>query len=315
MNNQVTITAAIQSADIEQMLLAYKSYSGNASATSDEFFEFLTLPTAERVCVRNKGGRMTSTAPIGVFDSGLGGISVAREIRRDMPNERVLYFGDSANAPYGTKSPEQVRKLSDAIVKRFVEQGVKAVVIACNTATSAAANELRDKYDIPIIGMEPALKVACDRGHGNRQRVIVAATPLTLRERKFAVLMDRFKTDHTIFPEPCPGLVEIVEHGQLDDHDVVMHTLHQYFDQYDLSTIDSVVLGCTHFVFYRDYFRELLPDTAAIIDGNEGTVRHLGVVLESLGKLSPEDADGGIELANSDTSTQIAQLAQSLLDR
>ena len=163
--------------------------------------------------------------------------------------------------------------------------------------------------------MEPALKVACDRGHGNRQRVIVTATPLTLRERKFAVLMDRFKTDHTIFPEPCPGLVEIVEHGQLDDHDVVMHTLHQYFDQYDLSTIDSVVLGCTHFVFYRDYFRELLPDTAAIIDGNEGTVRHLGVVLESLGKLSPEDADGGIELANSDTSTQIAQLAQSLLDR
>ena len=128
---------------------------------------------------------MTSTAPIGVFDSGLGGISVVREIRRDMPNERVLYFGDSANAPYGTKSPEQVRKLSDAIVKRFVEQGVKAVVIACNTATSAAANELRDKYDIPIIGMEPALKVACDRGHGNRQRVIVAATPLTLRERKF----------------------------------------------------------------------------------------------------------------------------------
>ena len=87
--------------------------------------------------------------------------------------------------------------------------------------------------------------------------------------------MDRFKADHTIFPEPCPGLVEIVEHGQLDDHDVVMRTLHQYFDQYDLSTIDSVVLGCTHFVFYRDYFRELLPDTAAIIDGNEGTVRHL----------------------------------------
>ena len=191
---------------------------------------------------------MASTAPIGVFDSGLGGISVAREIRRDMPNEHVLYFGDSANAPYGTKSPEQVRELSDVIVKRFVEQGVKAVVIACNTATSAAANELRDTYDIPIIGMEPALKVACDRGHGKRQRVIVAATPLTLRERKFAVLMDRFKADHTIFPEPCPGLVEIVEHGQLDDHDVVMRTLHQYFDQYDLSTIDSVVLGCTHFV-------------------------------------------------------------------
>ena len=258
---------------------------------------------------------MTSTAPIGVFDSGLGGISVVRQIVQDMPHERVLYFGDSANAPYGTKTPREVRRRSFDIMERFRSQGVRAVVIACNTATSAAVNALRDHYDIPIIGMEPALKVACDRGHGKRQHVIVAATPLTLRERKFAVLMDRFKADHTIFPEPCPGLVEIVEHGQLDDHDVVMRTLHGYFDQYDLSSIDSVVLGCTHFVFYRDYFRELLPDTAAIIDGNEGTVRHLGVVLESLGKLAPEDAEGSIELANSDTSARIAQLAQSLLDR
>lgn len=258
---------------------------------------------------------MASTAPIGVFDSGLGGISVAREIRRDMPNEQVLYFGDSANAPYGTKTPEQVRELSFAIVDRFVKQGVKAIVIACNTATSAAADALRDVYDVPIIGMEPALKLACDRGQGRRQRVIVAATPLTLRERKFAVLMDRFKSDHTIFPDPCPDLVEIVEQGRLDDHDLVMRTLHGYFDQYDLSTIDSVVLGCTHFVFYRDYFRELLPDSAAIIDGNPGTVRHLSVVLESLGKLAPDHAVGGIELANSDTSERIAELADALLHR
>lgn len=258
---------------------------------------------------------MTSTAPIGVFDSGLGGISVVRQLRQDMPHERILYFGDSANAPYGTKTPEQVRDLSFAIVRRFVEQGVKAVVIACNTATSAAVNDLRDTYDFPIIGMEPALKVACDRGHGVRQRVIVAATPLTLREHKFAALMDRFKADHTIFPEPCPGLVDIVEHGQLDNHNLVMDTLHRYFDQYDLNTIDAVVLGCTHFVFYRDYFRELLPDTAAIIDGNEGTVRHLSVVLESLGKLAPEDASGSVELDNSDTSERIAALSRELLER
>ncbi len=258
---------------------------------------------------------MTSTAPIGVFDSGLGGISVARELRRDMPNERVLYFGDSANAPYGTKTPEHVRELSEHIMERFARQGVKAVVIACNTATSVAANALRDRYDFPIIGMEPALKVACDRGEGHRQRVIVAATNLTLRERKFAVLMDRFKADHTIFPEPCPDLVEIVEHGRLDDHALVMRTLHRYFDQYDLSTIDAVVLGCTHFVFYRDYFRELLPDSAAIIDGNLGTVRHLGVVLESLGKLAPEDARGGIELTNSDSSPETLTLMEDLLNR
>ena len=258
---------------------------------------------------------MSSTAPIGVFDSGLGGISVVRQITRDMPHERVLYFGDSANAPYGTKTPAQVRELSFRIVERFVSQGVKAVVIACNTATSAAVNDLRDTYDIPIIGMEPALKVACDRGHGKRQRVIVAATPLTLRERKFAALMERFDQDHTIFKEPCPGLVDVVESGRLADHDLVMSTLHSYFDQYDLDSIDSVVLGCTHFVFYRDYFRELLPDTAAIIDGNEGTVRHLSVVLESLGKLAPETQAGSVTIANSDPSERIATLSRQLLER
>ena len=262
---------------------------------------------------------MSSSAPIGVFDSGLGGISVAREIAKDMPAEHVLYFGDSANAPYGVKTPEQVKALSFDIVERFVEHGVKAVVIACNTATSAAVNDLREHYDIPIIGMEPALKVACDRGDaplGQQhipQRVIVAATPLTLRERKFAELMKRFDSDNTIFKEPCPDLVEIVESGQLGNHDLVIRTLHHYFDRYDLDRIDSVVLGCTHFVFYRDYFRELLPKHATIIDGNEGTVRHLGVVLESLGKLAPEDALGRVEISNSDPSERIAKLSHNLL--
>jgi glutamate racemase len=135
---------------------------------------------------------MVSRAAIGVFDSGLGGISVVRQLRRDLPNEHVLYFGDSANAPYGRKTPEQVRELSFDIVDRFVRQGVKAVVIACNTATSAAVDALREAYDIPIIGMEPALKPACDRGHGTAQRIIVAATPLTLHEPKFKRLMTRF---------------------------------------------------------------------------------------------------------------------------
>ena len=267
---------------------------------------------------------MTSTAPIGVFDSGLGGISVVRQIVQDMPHERVLYFGDSANAPYGTKTPQEVRRLSFDIMERFMSQGVKAVVIACNTATSAAVNALRDHYDIPIIGMEPALKVACDRGDTAAgdgpaparhmpQHVIVAATPLTLREHKFAALMDRFKANNMISPQPCPDLVEIVESGRLCDHDLVMRTLHRYFDGYDLPSIDSVVLGCTHFVFYRDYLRELLPSTTAIIDGNRGTVRHLGMVLESLGKLAPEEMDGGVEIANSDSGERIAALSRELL--
>lgn len=258
---------------------------------------------------------MTSTAPIGVFDSGLGGISVVRELVKDLPDEQVLYFGDSANAPYGTKTPEEVRRLAFAIVNDFVRKGVKAVVIACNTATSAAVDALREQFSIPIIGMEPALKVACDRGHGVPQHVIVAATPLTLRERKFAKLMARFNADNVIYKQPCPALVEIVEHGKLDDRELVERTLHGYFEQYDLETIDSVVLGCTHFPFFREYFRRLMPSSTAIIDGNEGTVRHLRVVLEALGKLAPEGAAGGVSLSNSDTSERMATLMKQLLTR
>lgn len=258
---------------------------------------------------------MTSNAPIGVFDSGLGGISVAKQIHEDMPHEQLLYFGDSANAPYGTKPVDDVCRMSFDIVENFVKQGVKAVVIACNTATSAAVNELRNHYDIPIIGMEPALKVAADAGHGERQNIVVAATPLTLREHKFMQLMQRFDQNHTIHRQPCPELVEIVEHGQIDNHDLVMKTLHEYFDPYDLSSIDSVVLGCTHFIFYRDYFRELLPDNTAIVDGNPGTSHHLQVVLESLGQLADESQQGSVVLANSDNSDRMMQLSEYLLTR
>lgn len=255
---------------------------------------------------------MSSAAPIGVFDSGLGGLSVARQIRQDMPNERILYFGDSAHAPYGLRPPEQIRDFCFAICDRFLEQGVKAIVVACNTATAAAVNDMRARYSIPIIGMEPALKVACDRGNGVRQHIVVAATPLTLKEHKFAVLMDRFDTQHDIRKQPCPDLVSIVESGKLNDQELVMRTLHGYFDQYDQKQTDSVVLGCTHFVFYRDYFHRLFPQSA-ILDGNEGTVRHLSVVLESLGELAPEDQQGCVTVANSDPSERIASLSQDLL--
>ncbi|WEV72812.1 glutamate racemase [Bifidobacterium sp. ESL0790] len=256
---------------------------------------------------------MTSNAPIGVFDSGLGGISVVRELRQQLPNERVIYFGDSANAPYGVKPTEEVRRLSFDIVDKFAKEGAKAVVIACNTASSAASKQLREDYSLPIVGMEPALKPACDRGDGKPQHVIVAATPLTLREKKFTELMDRFNATNVIYRQPCPDLVEIMEQGHIGDHDLVMTTLHRYFDDYDLSTIDSVVLGCTHFVFYRDYFRELLPESTAIIDGNEGTIHHLRDLLAANDALADDGAKGGVELRNSDTSPEMAERAERFL--
>lgn len=255
---------------------------------------------------------MSSSAPIGVFDSGLGGISVARQMREALSHEKIIYFGDSANAPYGIKTPEEVKKLSFAIVEHFMQLNVKAVVIACNTATSAAVNDLRAHYDIPIVGMEPALKLACDLGKGEPQRVIVAATPLTLRERKFADLLQRFSQNNTIFSQPCPDLVRIVERGELCNRDIVFAALHKYFDTYDLESIDSVVLGCTHFVFYRDYFREFLPESTKIVDGNEGTINHLRKILDERNELADVLEQGSITLNNSDTSERMRKLAESL---
>ncbi|MDD6462285.1 MAG: glutamate racemase [Bifidobacteriaceae bacterium] len=274
---------------------------------------------------------MSNSAPIGVFDSGMGGISVVRQIRADMPDENIVFYGDSAHAPYGLKSVEEIRGYCFAIVDRLLDMGAKAIVIACNTATSACVNDLRERYSVPIIGMEPALKVACDRGNGTPQHVIVAATPLTLRERKFARLMARFQNAHDIEKQPCPDLVTIVESGQLEDRDLVMRTLHKYFDHYDLEHVDSVVLGCTHFIFYRSYFREFLPSNVAIVDGNEGTSRHLHVVLESLGQLAPDPDDdkenasepagsavqpkhGNVTLLNSSPDSKMVELERYLLD-
>lgn len=256
---------------------------------------------------------MSSYAPIGVFDSGLGGLSVVRQIRHDLPHERILYVADSKRAPYGVRSKEEIIQFSIEIADSLVAQGVKAIVIACNTATAAAVNILRERYSIPIIGMEPALKVAVDRGAGTRQHIVVAATPLTLREHKFAQLLERFNDDHTIAKQPCPDLVTLVESGQLYNHDLVMQTLHRYFDQYDYASLDSIVLGCTHFVFFKPYFEELVESHTAILDGNKGTVRHLAVVLESLGKLADESQQGSVHITNSDTSVRLHDLALELL--
>jgi glutamate racemase len=256
---------------------------------------------------------MSNDAPIGIFDSGLGGLSVTANIRRLMPHENLLFWGDSAYAPYGTKTPDQIRERCFNIADHLLNEGVKAIVIACNTATSVCAHELRERYPIPIIGMEPALKLACDRGHGKSQRIIVAATNLTLREQKFASLMNRFQSNNTIWKQPCPDLVTIVESGHLGHQQEVNQALERYFASYDLQTIDSIVLGCTHFVFYRNYFRTFCPPQVAIIDGNEGTANRLHELLLQNHELSERSELGQLEISNSDDSTSINRLSWDLL--
>ena len=152
---------------------------------------------------------------IGVFDSGVGGISVLRHLWRLMPGERFIYYGDSANAPYGTRTREEVKCLSLAVAEKLMSRGLKALVVACNTATSAAIGDLRERYpDLIVVGIEPALKLAADRFPGGG--IGVMATPMTLREEKFARLMHRYESECSIYKIPAPRLVEIVEHGLVD---------------------------------------------------------------------------------------------------
>lgn len=251
---------------------------------------------------------------IGVFDSGLGGISVLKELVKSMPNEKFLYYGDSANAPYGTKTKEEITERCIDIIEFFIDKGVKAVVIACNTATSAAVNILREKYNsIPIIGMEPALKVAADGKVDNT--IVVMATPLTLKESKFNNLMAKYSDNNTVIKMPCPELVNIVENDLLDNKEVVERQIKDYYKEIDMSKIDSVVLGCTHFVFYRYYMEKILSHNINIIDGNLGTTNHLKEVLRKRNELADESKEGSVVIYNSSNDEKFIKLSEKLLNR
>ncbi len=229
--------------------------------------------------------------PVGVFDSGIGGISTLQEIVRELPRERFIYYGDIANAPYGTKSTEEVIACVRKVVRHLLDREIKALVIACNTATGAAAAVLRKELTIPVIGMEPALKPASEKREGGS--ILVMATPLTLQMEKFNLLMSKY--GEGAVRVPCPGLMELVE---AEDWEGALAYLKELFGQYDLDQVDAVVLGCTHYVFLREMIRDLLPEHIAITDGNAGTARQLRRVLERNGLLN-ESGEGGVEFETS----------------
>lgn len=244
---------------------------------------------------------------IAVFDSGVGGISVLRELVRLMPQENYLYFGDSANAPYGTRPTEQVRKLTLAAADMLLGRGVKALVVACNTATAAAITQLRQAYpDTVIIGIEPALKVAADRFPAGR--IGVMATQVTLREEKFAHQLERFP-DVAIELIPAPGLVELIEAGKADapETQALLQTILAPY----AGRLDALVLGCTHYPFVKRAIRRILGDSTALLDGGEGTARHTRHCLEQAGLLS--DGPGCIQIENSSHDPALMALSANLL--
>ncbi len=244
---------------------------------------------------------------IGFFDSGVGGVSVLHTARRILPNEHFLYYGDNGHAPYGPKPLEEIRRLSAESVGVLLDRGVKAVVIACNTATSAYAEILRAELKLPVIGMEPALKPAQEARHGGE--ILVLATQATLTLPKFQRLMKRYG-DHVI-PVVGRGLVELVEAGKADSPETEA-ALRELLGRYVGRSIDSVVLGCTHYPFLAGAIRRMFPE-AELFDGRTGTCMRLKHLLEA-GGLRSKGTEGSVEFLTSGDASTIALMRRLMAE-
>ncbi|NIK77821.1 glutamate racemase [Paenibacillus castaneae] len=227
---------------------------------------------------------------IGLFDSGIGGLTVLAEALRRLPDKDFLYMADTLHVPYGTKSKEDVRAFVFEIVDKMMNEGIDALVVACNTATSIAIAELRERYSLPIVGMEPAVKPAVEMNLATGKRVLVFATPLTLSLPKYYALVSSVDKMGIVDSLPLPELVQYCEALQFDKQ-----VMNEYFltklSSYNLDDYGIIVLGCTHYPFYKDILRELLPPHIEIVDGNAGTVRRLAALLNRYG--IPESGGGG----------------------
>ena len=224
---------------------------------------------------------------IGVFDSGIGGLTLLQEIIRHLPNEQYCYYADTENVPYSTKSEEQIKEYVENAVNYFLQRKVKTIVLACNTATNVCIEDLRSRLSIPIIVIQPAVKVAVDNDksviNSQRKNILVCATPITLRSVRFQRLVDSLNADKIVERMALPELVKLAEReefGRLAE-EYISNTLQQI----DISKFSSIVLGCTHFTYFEPLFYQLAPQLS-IFDGNEGTARHLKNILSKLNLIS-----------------------------
>ncbi|WP_288435573.1 glutamate racemase [uncultured Pseudomonas sp.] len=220
---------------------------------------------------------MADEAPVGVFDSGVGGLSVLAEIRQLLPAETLHYIADCGHIPYGEKTPAFIRERCQLIAARLHAQGAKALVVACNTATVAAVADLRERYPRwPIVGMEPAVKPAAAATRNGR--VGVLATTGTLQSAKFAALLDRFALGVQVLTQPCPGLVEQVERGDLHGPET-RRLLQDFLEPLLTAECDTLILGCTHYPFLRPLLAELVPPEIILVDTGAAVARRLQSLL------------------------------------
>lgn len=250
--------------------------------------------------------------PIGFMDSGLGGLSVLKEALRIMPYDDFIYYGDSRNAPYGVKDQETIRRLTFQVVEMLLERGIKGLAIACNTATSAAVAKLRLAYpQLPIVGIEPAVKPAVEHNHGGR--ILVMATPMTIRQEKFHKLLERYRNGKEVVPVPCEGLMEFVEHGELDG-DTLEAYFREHLTPYLTEDTETIVLGCTHYPFLRRYLRKFLGERKIdLIDGSLGTAAELRRRLLEQGLLWEEPRERRVVIENSLDDPEMIRRSWKLL--
>lgn len=245
--------------------------------------------------------------PIGIYDSGAGGVSVLAQAIKCLPCEDFLYYGDSANAPYGTKSEEEIKDLSLACGDFLYKRGVKMIVIACNTATSITVQAMREKYNIPIISMEPAVKPAVEKYPDGKTAVL--ATPATINQKRYKMLLEKLNARDKVINIECEGLAELVEQGVLDDPHIKAY-LYEKFLPYKNQPFDGVVVGCTHYSFVstqiRDVAKKISGGACEIFDGMYGTARHIANVLREDNLLNPSQEKGDIKIFSSAEAHSVA---------
>jgi len=264
---------------------------------------------------------ISKSSPIGIFDSGVGGISVLRVLKHDMPNENYIFYGDSINAPYGDKSEDRIKEMSDDSIRFLFDHGAKAIVIACNTATSAAATYLREKYpEAIIVAMEPAVKPAVSFAESDYPHVLVLATKSTIHGERLHHLIGRFSENADIYPIAAPGIVPLVEAGKEDSPEILSYLkellkpYRKVSDGGDGQIVDSVVLGCTHFPFVMDKIREALGYDVTFYDGAYGTSRETRRRLKVAGLLSDSTEPGKVDIYSTALGEDPTALAWRLLE-
>ena len=254
-------------------------------------------------------------APVGVFDSGVGGLTVAREIMRNLPNENIVYFGDTARVPYGSKSKNTILRYSRQIVRFLRTQNVKAIVVACNTASAYALEDIRKELDIPIIGVvKPGAKVACETTANGRIGVI--GTEATIHSGIYTSFIRRQKPDVQVVGKACPLLVPLVEEGWIKDP-ITMEVARRYLEEFRQYDIDTLILGCTHYPLLRSMVAEIMGEKVTLVNPAYETARGLKTLLEKESLLNPNPGVDQSQMHHkfyvSDAAEKFKNFANSIL--